>query len=69
MAIPLVWEVVAAAYAAIQAGTLNNAVENGTAAAVAARNRLDLGVQTLNNREHALIFSGGDMAIGGSLTT
>ncbi|MHA6910757.1 filamentous hemagglutinin N-terminal domain-containing protein, partial [Ralstonia pseudosolanacearum] len=56
-------------HVAIQAGTLNNDVENGTAATVAARNRLDLGVQTLNNREHALIFSGGDMAIGGSLTT
>ncbi len=36
-------------------------------ATLAARNRLDLGAQTLNNREHALIFSGGDMAIGGAL--
>ncbi|QUP56850.1 filamentous hemagglutinin N-terminal domain-containing protein (plasmid) [Ralstonia syzygii] len=52
---------------AIQAGTVNNDVENGTAATIAARNRLDIGAQTLNNREHALIFSGGDMAIGGAL--
>ncbi|WP_390623124.1 hypothetical protein ACEQUB_p00006 (plasmid) [Ralstonia syzygii] len=51
----------------IQAGTVNNDVENGTAATIAARNRLDIGAQTLNNREHALIFSGGDMAIGGAL--
>ncbi|ANH36054.1 adhesin (plasmid) [Ralstonia solanacearum] len=54
-------------HVAIQAGTVNNDVENGTAATIAARNRLDLGAQTLNNREHALIFSGGDMAIGGAL--
>ncbi|WP_247312405.1 filamentous hemagglutinin N-terminal domain-containing protein, partial [Ralstonia pseudosolanacearum] len=56
-------------HVAILAGTLNNAVENNTAATIASRNKLDLGVQTLNNREHALIFSGGDMAIGGGLTT
>lgn len=54
-------------HAAIQAGTVNNDVENGTAAVIAARNRLDIGAQTINNREHALIFSGGDMAIGGAL--
>jgi len=52
---------------ALSASTLNNAVENGTAATIASRDRLDLGVGTLNNREHALIFSNGDMAIGGSL--
>ncbi len=51
----------------IQAGTVNNDVENGTAATIAARNRLDIGAQTVTNREHALIFSGGDMAIGGAL--
>jgi filamentous hemagglutinin len=38
------------------------------AATIAARNRLDLGISgTLTNREHALIYSVGDMAIGGAL--
>ncbi|MGE8358344.1 MAG: hypothetical protein ACN6N0_18335, partial [Microvirgula sp.] len=36
-------------------------------ASVAARDRLDLGVHTLVNREHALLFSAGDLAIGGAL--
>ncbi|HEY4468769.1 MAG TPA: hemagglutinin repeat-containing protein [Klebsiella sp.] len=52
---------------AIQAGTLNNLAENGQAATLAARQRLDLGVGTLNNRDHALIYSDGFMAIGGAL--
>ncbi|MDH1123012.1 S-layer family protein, partial [Stenotrophomonas maltophilia] len=59
----------------IQAGTLINREEtvDGTtrAATLAARERLDLGVGTLVNREHALIFSAGgsDQAlnIGGAL--
>ncbi|OBU48943.1 hemagglutinin repeat-containing protein [Stenotrophomonas maltophilia] len=59
----------------IQAGTLINREEtvDGTsrAATIAARERLDLGVGTLLNREHALIFSAGgsDQAlnIGGAL--
>ncbi|CAN5768109.1 hemagglutinin repeat-containing protein [soil metagenome] len=51
----------------IQAGTLNNLAEGANAPVIAARGRLDLGVGTLNNREHALIFSAGDMAIGGAL--
>jgi filamentous hemagglutinin len=51
----------------IAADTLNNTLESGTAATIAARNRLDIGAQTINNAEHALIFSGGDMAIGGNL--
>ena len=59
----------------IQAGTLINREEtvDGTtrAATVAARERLDLGVGTLTNRERALIFSAGgsDQAlnIGGAL--
>ena len=54
-------------YLSIGANSINNNAENGTAATMAARTRLDVGVQTLNNREHALIFSGGDMAIGGNL--
>jgi len=56
---------------AIQATTLTNDAEtlNGTTAAgtLAARERLDLGVSTLTNQDGSLIFSGGDMAIGGSL--
>jgi filamentous hemagglutinin len=52
---------------AIQAGTLNNLAENGQAATIAARQRLDIGVGTLNNRDHALIYSDGFLAIGGAL--
>ncbi len=56
---------------AIQAGVLNNDAEanNGVASAgtIAARNRLDMGVGTLNNSHGALIYSAGDMAIGGAL--
>ncbi|MGL5423329.1 MAG: filamentous hemagglutinin N-terminal domain-containing protein, partial [Serratia fonticola] len=52
---------------AIQAGTLNNLAENGQAATIAARQRLDIGVGTLNNYDHALIYSDGFMAIGGAL--
>ncbi|MCC7601104.1 hemagglutinin repeat-containing protein, partial [Janthinobacterium sp. FW305-129] len=54
-------------YLSIGGGTVNNDVEGGMAATIAARTRLDIGVTTLNNREHGLIFSGGDMAIGGYL--
>ena len=34
---------------------------------IAARNRLDIGATTITNRENALLFSAGDMSIGGSL--
>ncbi|MFA5242946.1 MAG: filamentous hemagglutinin N-terminal domain-containing protein, partial [Sulfuricella sp.] len=51
----------------IGATTLANDAENGAAPVIAARNRLDIGAQTITNREHALIFSAGDMAIGGNL--
>ena len=51
----------------VNAGTFNNLAENGTAATLAGRERVDLGVGTLNNRDHALIYSAGDMAIGGAL--
>ncbi|WP_217635118.1 hemagglutinin repeat-containing protein [Janthinobacterium sp. OK676] len=51
----------------IAAGAIDNNVEAGQAAVIAARTRLDIGAQTINNNEHALIFSGGDMAIGGAL--
>ncbi|TNH08345.1 filamentous hemagglutinin N-terminal domain-containing protein, partial [Pasteurellaceae bacterium Phil11] len=56
---------------AIQANSLRNDQEsvNGEtkSATIAARERLDLGVGTLTNRDHALIFSLGDLAIGGQL--
>ncbi|WGG52841.1 hemagglutinin repeat-containing protein [Rugamonas sp. DEMB1] len=51
----------------IGAGTLNNNVEGGIAATIAARGRLDIGAQAINNNEHALIFSAGELAIGGAL--
>jgi filamentous hemagglutinin len=51
----------------VDAATLMNREENDSAAVIAARNRLDIGSQTLTNREHALLFSGGNMFIGGSL--
>ncbi|MCE8021838.1 filamentous hemagglutinin N-terminal domain-containing protein [Halomonas sp. MCCC 1A11036] len=51
----------------IQATTLTNDVENSRAAAIAARERLDIGTRRLTNREEALLFSAGDMAIGGRL--
>jgi filamentous hemagglutinin len=62
-------------HVAIAATTVNNSSEtvNGTRAdaVIAARNRLDIGTQTLNNGEGALIFSGGTavdaLNIGGSL--
>ncbi|WP_350316578.1 hemagglutinin repeat-containing protein [Pectobacterium aroidearum] len=52
---------------AIGATTLNNLAENNSSATIAARQRLDLGIGTLNNRDHSLIYSNGDMAIGGAL--
>ena len=54
-------------FLALRADTLTNDKEGDTAAVIAARTRLDMGVGVLNNREHALIFSAGDMAIGGTL--
>jgi len=54
-------------FLSIQAGTLNNLAENGIAATIAVRQRLDLGVSTLNNRDHALIYSDGAMRVGGAI--
>ncbi len=51
----------------VQTLTFNNLAENGTAATLAGRERVDIGTQTLNNYGHGLIYSGGDMAIGGQL--
>lgn len=56
---------------ALQADTLRNTAEsvNGsrTGAAIAARERLDIGVRTLSNEDGSLIFSGGKLAIGRQL--
>jgi filamentous hemagglutinin len=61
---------------AIQANTLlndtetivNSGVPTTTAAVIAARTRLDLGISdTITNREHAMLFSAGDIAIAGAL--
>ncbi|KQW55919.1 hypothetical protein ASC92_17830 [Variovorax sp. Root411] len=58
-------------HVSIGAGTLNNLAEtvNGTtsAATIAARQRLDIGAGTVNNRDGALIFSDGNLFIGGGL--
>ncbi|CAM3614901.1 Toxin CdiA [Pseudomonas reidholzensis] len=52
---------------AIASRTLANLNEGDRAAVIAARERLDIGSQRIDNREQALIFSAGDMAIGGAL--
>jgi filamentous hemagglutinin len=52
---------------AIGATTVTNSAENGAAPVIAARDRLDIGATTITNREHALLFSAGDMFIGGGL--
>ncbi|MCK8431446.1 hypothetical protein, partial [Erwinia amylovora] len=48
-------------------GTLNTLAEGGTAATIAARERLDIAAQNINNSAHALIYSAGDVEIGGQL--
>lgn len=52
---------------AIAAERLNNLGESGNSPVIAANTRLDIGTQELNNRDHALLFSAGEMAIGGAL--
>ncbi|MCB5183820.1 hemagglutinin repeat-containing protein [Methylobacillus gramineus] len=55
----------------IQASEINNLAEtvNGitTAAIIASRTRLTLAIDNLQNRDNAMLFSGGDMSIGGTL--
>jgi filamentous hemagglutinin len=51
----------------VNVDTFNNLAENGTAATLAGRERVNLGVQTLNNADHGLIYSAGSMTIGGAL--
>ena len=56
---------------AIGASSVNNLDETiggiTSAATIAGRQRVDIGAQYLTNRDGALIFSAGDMAIGGAL--
>ncbi len=58
---------------AVQVATLSNTSETinslASAAVIAARNRLDIGAQTISNQDDSLIYSAGDMAIGGTLGT
>lgn len=54
-------------HVAIATGTLNNSGNGKKAPVIAARSRLDIGAQTVTNVEHGLIYSDGDMAIGGTL--
>ena len=55
----------------ITAATLNNDAETlggiTSAATIAARQQLDMGAASVNNRNGALIFSAGDLAIGGAM--
>jgi len=57
----------------ISADILYNHEENNQSAVIAARERLDIGIKNLFNREHALIFSSGigsnALNIGGNLNT
>ncbi|WP_198158123.1 hemagglutinin repeat-containing protein [Achromobacter spanius] len=52
---------------AIRAGELVNGAGAGGGAVIASRGDLDLGVGSLVNRSHALIYSGADLRIGGAL--
>nr|WP_247688820.1 hemagglutinin repeat-containing protein [Ralstonia pseudosolanacearum] len=53
---------------AIQANTVTNTVSaSGVAGVIASRSDMDLGVQALNNQEHALIYTAGNLRIGGTL--
>lgn len=51
----------------IAATTLDNLAESTAAPVIAARHHLDIGARDIDNREQALLFSAGDMAIGGTL--
>ncbi|MCW8908621.1 MAG: hemagglutinin repeat-containing protein [Sedimenticola sp.] len=51
----------------LTASRLLNRESDGASGVIAARSRLDVGVGTLVNRENALLFSAGDLVIGGGL--
>ncbi|BEI03668.1 hemagglutinin repeat-containing protein [Edwardsiella ictaluri] len=52
----------------IDVETLNNRAVAGSAPVIAGRQQVNIGVQTLNNHEHALIYSDGTLVLGGHLT-
>ncbi|WP_445495133.1 hemagglutinin repeat-containing protein [Photorhabdus sp. SF281] len=52
---------------ALETSTLNNTAQKDKAAVIAARDRMDIATGTLNNSNHAQIYSVGDMYIGGQL--
>lgn len=54
-------------HVSIAADSVLNDGDRSQAGSIAARQRLDIGARTVLNREHALLFSGGDLAIGGAL--
>ncbi|KAA5919639.1 filamentous hemagglutinin N-terminal domain-containing protein [Achromobacter xylosoxidans] len=53
----------------IQAGALANGAGPDGGAVIASRGDMNLGVGSLTNRDHALIYSGADLRIGGALDT
>lgn len=54
-------------HVSIAADSVLNDGDGVQAGSIAARQRLDIGARTVLNKEHALLFSGGDLAIGGAL--
>ncbi|PJI51645.1 hypothetical protein CTI14_56095, partial [Methylobacterium radiotolerans] len=52
---------------AIRAGEIVNGAGPGGGAVIASRGDLDIGVGSLVNREHGLIYAAGDMRIGSAL--
>ncbi|WP_392562371.1 hemagglutinin repeat-containing protein [Orbus sturtevantii] len=51
----------------ISSDELNNLADDNRAATIASTGRLAIASKTINNYEHSLIYSEGDMVIGGSL--
>ncbi len=51
----------------VNATTFNNMPADGIAPVLAGRQQVNIGAQTINNYEHALIYSDGTLAVGGAL--
>lgn len=51
-------------HVALDAGIVNNDAESGASPVIAARQRLDIAAEQISNRDGALLFSDGDLAIG-----
>ncbi|WP_447920685.1 hemagglutinin repeat-containing protein [Achromobacter aegrifaciens] len=51
----------------VQAGALVNSAGAGGGAVLASRGNMNLGVGSLVNRDHALVYAGADLRIGGAL--